>query len=138
MTTGRLLLTFLAAFVFAFGSDFLVHSVWMAPDYKSTASLWRPESEMMARFPAMLGAHVLIAAIAVLLWARGFVNRGSLANGLVFGLLLGLFSQANTLITWVVTPLPGPMAVKWFTAGTLQGVGLGLVIALVARPRPAA
>jgi hypothetical protein len=48
---------------------------------------------------------------------------------------MGLFTQANTLITYAVQPLPGGIAVKWFVSGAVQGVLLGLLVHCVYKPK---
>ncbi len=46
MNTQRLFIAIITGFVFIFATDFVIHAVWLDSDYKATASLWRPESEM--------------------------------------------------------------------------------------------
>ena len=58
----------------------------------------------------------------------GFAGR-SLATGVFFGLFMGLAQQVWAIAFFVVTPLPGMLAAKWFFSGLLQAVGLGLVMA---------
>ena len=43
---------------------------------------------------------------------------------------------AATLITYAVQPLPAEIAVKWFIAGVVQGVLMGLLVHLVYKPKP--
>jgi len=83
MNIKRLLLAILVAFIFIFATDFLIHAVWLMPDYNATKELWRPEAEMNARFPWMLTAQLLVAIAFVIIWARGFAARGS--TGLACG-----------------------------------------------------
>ena len=54
MNPKSLLITILVAFVTVFATDFLIHQLWLGSTYKATASLWRPEAEMMAKMPSML------------------------------------------------------------------------------------
>lgn len=61
MNIGRLILAIFAGFIYIFASDYVVHAIWLAPDYKAFASLWRTEFGMQARFPLMLGAQLLCA-----------------------------------------------------------------------------
>ena len=49
---------------------------------------------------------------------------------------MGLFSQATTLITYAVQPFPASLAVKWFLAGVVQGVLMGLLVFFVYKPKP--
>lgn len=134
MNIKRLILAIVVAFVFIFTTDFLIHAVWLTPDYHATRELWRPESEMNARFPWMLIAQLLVAIVFVTIWALGFAARGG--TGLVcgYGLLIGLIVQATTIITYVVSPLPPGIALKWFASGIVQSILLGLLVGLVYKP----
>ncbi len=134
MNTKRLIIAILTGFVFLFGSDFLIHGLWLRSDYMATASLWRTEAEMNARFAWMLSGQLLMAATFVVLWATGFAGRGGVKCACVYGLFMGLFSQATTLITYVVTPLPGEIALKWFFSGLAQAVALGCVSFFIYKP----
>ena len=51
---------------------------------------------------------------------------------------MGLFSQANTLITYAVQPIPPGLAMKWFVSGAAQGVVLGMLVFLVYKPKDGA
>lgn len=130
MNMKRLLLGIIAAFVVIFGTDFLIHGWWLEPDYQATKSLWRPENEMHTHFFWMLFAQFLCAATFVIIWAKGFAGRG-VATGITFGLLMGLFQQIWAIIDYVVMPIPGSLATKWFLSGLVQAVLLGIVTACI-------
>jgi hypothetical protein len=134
MNSKRLILAIFTAFAFLFGSNFLIHGHWLRPDYMATATLWRTEAEMNARFAWMLSGQLLMAAVFVVLWATGFAGRGGVKCACVYGLFMGLFSQATTLITYVVTPLPGEIALKWFFSGLAQAVVLGCISFFIYKP----
>lgn len=51
MNYPRLVLAIIVGYIFCFASDFAVHGWWTLPDYKATASLWRPNAEMQAHMP---------------------------------------------------------------------------------------
>jgi len=136
MNTKRLIIAILTGFVFLFGSDFLIHGLWLRSDYMATASLWRTEAEMNARFAWMLSGQLLMAATFVVLWATGFAGRGGVKCACVYGLFMGLFSQATTLITYVVSPLPGEIPLKWFFSGLAQAVVLGCISFFIYKPSP--
>ncbi len=134
MNIQRLLLTVVVAFVFIFATDFAIHAIWLKPAYEATKELWRSEAEMGARFPWMLGAQLLVAIVFVTIWALGFAERGGLGLALGYGLLIGVIVQATTIITYVVSPLPADIAVKWIASGLLQSMLLGLIVGLVYKP----
>lgn len=137
MNGKRLSIAIVVAFIFIFATDFLIHAVWLGPDYKATAQLWRPEAEMNTRFPWMLGAQLLAAITFVLIWAMGFAARGTVALACAYGLLIGLAVQVTTMITYVVTPLPPELALKWFFSGLVQSIVLGVITSFVYRPEGA-
>jgi hypothetical protein len=47
---------------------------------------------------------------------------------------MGLFSGAWALIMYVVVPMPGSIAAKWFFAGVAQTILLGLVTFWLYKP----
>ena len=138
MNTKRLLPAIVVVFVGIFATDFLIHGVWLKSDYAATASLWRPEAEMQKFMGWLMLGQLLAAITATTLWARGFAEKGSRACAAMFGLFMGLFMQANTLITYAVQPIPSGIAGKWFVAGAVQGVLLGLLMSVAYKPKPSA
>ncbi|MDQ6623479.1 MAG: hypothetical protein M3Y86_08345 [Verrucomicrobiota bacterium] len=136
MNSGRLVLAVLAGFAFIFASDFLIHAVWLAPDYKVTAALWRSESEMQRRFILLLAGQFLCALSFLYIWARTGWRRRTLLNGCAYGFWLGLFQQVGTIVTYVVVPMPWQLALKWFLAGLLQAILFGALASIIYKPRP--
>ena len=134
MTTKRLLLGILAVFVTIFATDFLIHGLWMSPVYKATANLWRPEAEMSSHMGWLMGGQFLAAATFVMIWSKGFSDRSCMKSAVMYGLCMGLFSQAQTLISYAVSPLTPEIVGKWFVAGTLQGAIAGIVVFYVCQP----
>ena len=135
MNTKSLLITIVAAFAVVFFTDFLIHGLWLSSAYHATASLWRPQSEMNGFMPWLSAGQFLAAATFSLLWAVGFAEKAKVTCSLKYGVTMGLFSQANTFITYAVSPLPADIAVKWFIAGVVQGALLGLVVFFVYKPK---
>jgi hypothetical protein len=134
MNMKRLLLAIVAGFIVIFATDWLIHGVWLVPDYEATKPLWRPEADMHARFHWMVLAQVICAVTFVIIWAKGVVG-GSVGNGIAFGLLMGLFQQIWAIVDYVVIPMPGELAAKWFFSGLVQAILLGIVTALAYKPK---
>ena len=135
MNIKRLILAIVVAFVVLWGTDFLIHGIWMMPDYRATQSLWRPEAEMGSYMGWMLCAQLLFVITFVLVWAKGFASsttRISCAIG--YGLLMGLFSGVWAIIMYVVAPMPCSIAAKWFFAGIGQTILLALVTFWIYKP----
>ena len=135
MNIKRLIFAIIAGWVVIFATDFLIHNLWLGPLYQATKPLWRPETEMHTHICWMFFAQFLIVATFVIVWAKGFAGR-SIGAAISFGLLMGVFQQTWAIILFVVMPLPGELAVKWFIGGLVQAVLLGIVTSLVYKPAP--
>jgi hypothetical protein len=135
MNPKRLILAIVAVLVGLFATNYVIHEVWLKNVYQATASLWRTEAEMQKYFPWLLLGQIIWTIAFVTLWAQGFAARGCMRCACLFGLFMGLFNQANTLVTYAVSPLPSDLAVKWFVAGMVQGVLMGVLVALVYKPK---
>ena len=133
MNMKRLLIAIVAGFVFIFATDFVIHGVWLNPDYEATKELWRTEADMQSRFAWMLIAQLLCALTFTVVWAMGFAGR-DMSTAVTFGVLMGLFQQVWVMINYVVVPMPGSIAVKWFVAGMVQAIGLALLVAALYKP----
>ena len=129
MNIKRFALATLAAVVFTFFTDFLIHALWLAPVYK-IAGILRPESEQMARFGWMIAGHLLLGISFVLLWVK-FARSRTVSSGAMFGLLIGLLVQAGTLFLYVSMPLTGRIAASWFVVGLIQPMVLGALVAAI-------
>ncbi|CAN5637666.1 hypothetical protein BH20VER1_BH20VER1_02910 [soil metagenome] len=128
MNTQRFLVAVAVAFVFTFLCDFLIHAIWLDPDYRATSEVWRSEPQMQARFSWMVLAHVLMALAWVVLWVKG-AWRGGLLSGAVFGFWMGVFQHVIVVFVYVTVPMRGDIAAKWIGAGMVQAVLLGVIVA---------
>jgi hypothetical protein len=135
MNIKRLILAIIAGWLLIFAADIVIHHFWLGPDYQATKSIWRPDAEIETRLHWMFIAQFLGVATFVTVWAKGFAG-GSVGTGVVFGLLMGLFQSIWVLADYVMIPMPGDLAIKWFIGGLAQAVLLGIVTALVYKPAP--
>jgi len=133
MNVKRLILAILTGWVVIFATDYLIHELWLGLVYAATKPLWRPESEIPTYICWMFVAQFLIVTTFVTVWAKGFAGR-SIGAAVGFGLLMGVFQQTWAIILFVVMPLPAELAIKWFFAGLVQAVLLGIVTSLVYKP----
>ena len=136
MNPKRLILAIVAVFVGIFVTDFLIHGLWLEQNYADTANLWRTKDEMNKRFGWLLLGQFLVAVTFTMVWAKGFAEKACPVCAVRFGLFMALFSQAHTFIAYAVQPLPGIIPLKWFIAGVIQGVLLGLLVFFVYKPKP--
>src|SRR3954464_2449814 len=102
MNPGRLALAVIGGFLFILGTDFLIHGLWLAPDYKASAELWRAEDETHRRIVIIFIAQFLCALAFLYIWARTGWRRRSVLDGCWFGFWMGLFQQTTTLVVYVI------------------------------------
>ena len=133
MNIPRLILAIIVGYAVLFGTDFLIHNLWMGPDYKATETLWRPEAEMTTHMLWMLGAQFLTVLTLNLLWTR-WAETARLGCAIGFGFLMGAFSGAWAIVSYVILPMPGSIAAKWFFAGIAQCILLSVVAFFVYKP----
>lgn len=137
MNTPRLIFAILAVAVAMFAFDFLFHGMILGQSYKDTADAWRPEDEMMARFPFQILCYFVIAVGFTIVWALGFPREG-VKCGAIYGFLLGFMGTGITLINFVFLPIPDQFKLPWTVSGILSGVVAGIVVALVYKPKASA
>ena len=95
MNPKRLVLAIVAVFIGIAVTDFLIHQVWLKEMYGATASLWRTEGDMQAHLGWIMVGEFLVAVTFTTLWARGFAEHACPTCATMFGLFMGLFSQAH-------------------------------------------
>lgn len=136
MNPKSLVITIAVAFVTVFASDFLIHQVWLGGTYKDTAHLWRPEAEMMAKFPLMLLCQFLVATAFTMIFAACVAEKRCLSWTLKYAACMGVFSAAGQFMMYCVQPLPLGLALKWVLAALVQALVLGFIVHKVYRPAP--
>ena len=117
-------------FVAIWAMDFLFHAIWLKQDYIETASLWRPEAEMLNYMPWMMAFQFALAAITAFIYTRNHEGKG-LWEGVRFGWMLGLFWAISSSAAWVWLPISAALALKWGIGGLATGLVLGIVYSLI-------
>ena len=145
---GKMLFTAFPVFLFLFAAGYLTHHVWLMPIYEQTASLWRPKEEMAQNFSLLLLYYALLSVVISALFCK--LKKAKMEScatneadckiggkncpikcGACFGLTIGLLMGIQCAGSYIWTPIPGELAVKWLVADVLQGVGIGIMLALI-------
>ena len=135
MNPKRVVLAIIAVFVVVWVADFLVHGIWLQGDYRASANVWRDPAGMRAHMVWLTLAQVQWSVTFVLIWAKGFAERPCIFRTLIYGFLMGLFFQTNTLVLYAVQPLPGLLMAKWFGANVAEAMLAAVVAFLVYKPK---
>jgi len=135
MKNKRCLLASLAVFVVIGVLEMVIHGGLLKGIYQQTASVWRPEAEMMKMMWIMWVGYLIMAPLFTYLFSKGVEEgKGMVGQGLRFGLLIGIFIGAPMSLGWyVVLPIPGILAFYWFAAGLVESLAAGLTVGLIYR-----
>jgi hypothetical protein len=126
----KFLISFVALFVVCMGGGFVVHGLWLAPDYLLLVpAVMRPEAEANALMPYMLSADVMMAASMAWIYRVGRKDGDWIGQGLRFGLAIALVSSVPFFFIYhTVAQFPLDLMVKQ----CVGGMGVALVAGLTA------
>jgi hypothetical protein len=133
MNMKRWLYASAAAFVVLAVLEFVVNGVLLAGIYMQTASVWRPEAEMVSLSWLFWLAYLVFAPVFTLIYSQGFEsNKQGIGQGLRFGIYVGLLTAIPMNLIWyVVLPIPASLAVYWAIAGMVEMTAMGITVGLI-------
>lgn len=139
MNKGRLIVTGIILSIVYLAMEYFTHQRVFAEIYQQTATIWRPEAEMMTMSWMMWLGEVIFAFMFGVVFAAGYDRiRGGFGQGFRFGFYMALLLGPITGLVWyVVLPIPSQLAIGWSVATFVQMWILGMVAGLVYRPKRA-
>jgi len=135
MNWQKFFFAFIAAFVFMFLWGWLFNQVFMKDIYAQTASLWRPQAEMMSRFPWLVIGQLILVGAFVLIFASGFADGGALA-GIKLGIMLEVLALGARLMMYTVQPFPGKLIGYWTLGGLIEMIVTGAIVGAIYQSPP--
>jgi hypothetical protein len=138
MNWTKFLIAFIAAFIFLFAYDWVLHGILLQKNYLETAILWRTEADFKTHFPLLILGQVVIVFFFTLIFVRGFGSGGGAAGGFRYGILFGLLHIGANLIRYAVEPLTSTLLVKWSIGGLIEFAIAGLIVGALYKPGAAA
>lgn len=139
MAMKKTVLAILACFVLLSAGGYLIHDVWLAEAYLDTISVWRPQESMLSHLWAVYVANLILAGAGVLIYVRGIESKPWLGQGIRFGILLAAVTAVpQSLVQWVVLPIPYRLALEWIAGEGVLAVLVGVLAAAICRPEPEA
>ena len=136
----KLWVTFIVVFIVYFILDWLVNGVLLHSTYmaENVAKIMRPEAEVNSNMWMIVISDLVYTFFFTFIFSKGFENKGWM-EGLRYGLYVGLMvSLPMAYITYAVQPIPYSLALQWFIYGTLQNIIIGIVAALLYKPKATA
>lgn len=134
MGIKRIVSAIVACFVLLSAGRYLIHGVWLADAYLETIAVWRVQEGAFGHLGFLYIANLIEAAAAVLIYVRGVEARLWLGQGLRFGILLALVAAVpQSIIAWVVLPVPYRLAAQWIVGEGVLAILVGVLAAAICR-----
>lgn len=133
MNMKRFVIACGAVFIFIFVYEWLFHGVLLRELYAQMPTLWRAQAEMRGYFHWLVIGQLWLAVLFCLIFVKGYENKG-LAEGVRYGLLIGLLFIGPDMIFYAVQPLPAKLIVDWSIGGLLEMIIGGAIVAAIYRP----
>jgi len=130
----KLVLAIVAAYIVLMATGYVVHDVWLMPDYNAIPASHRDAAGIQHRFWAMAVGQFFFAAMFAYIYTRGRETKPWLAQGIRYGIVMSFMTVIPySLGEYVIYLIPHSLAVKWMIAGTIQLIITGLVVAGICR-----
>ena len=109
------------------------HGFLLRGIYEATAAIWRPYADMARLTPYGWVSTLITSFILVYIYHKGYEGKGSaLAEGLRFGLIIGLFTAIPMSVwSYITIPMPLRLSCYWFCIGMLDMLVAGALIGLI-------
>ena len=138
MNYSRIALAGLGATVAYFAIGFLLLALLpLADEIRQFSAVYRPPESMQRVAPVGMVALLLSMMALAALYALAFRPGPSVAQGVRFGFLVGVFAAGSFVLhNYVSLNIGLRLALLQAVAYFVQWVGSGIVIALIYRPAP--
>lgn len=128
----KLALAIFATYVILMATNYVVHSIWLMPDYDAIPMSHRDILSIQHRFWAMLLGQFFFSAMFAYIYTRGRENKPWIEQGIKYAILVGCLTVVPTALSeYVVYVIPYRLAIKWMVAGGVQMLIAGLVVAWI-------
>jgi hypothetical protein len=140
MNKQKFWIAFIVIFIVLEVTNFLIHGTLLSSSYQSEGikEIFRNMEEMESKMWIMWLTDLIWAFFFTFIFVKGYENKG-LIEGVKYGIYMGIFvSLVFSYQSYVVYPLPYSLVFQWFLFGLIQCILLGIVAALIYKPKPAA
>ncbi len=134
MNKEKFILSCVSVFAFIFLFDWIFHDYVIDDLFEDSASLWRPDSEVLSYLLWSIFGKILLSVLFCLIFLHGYENKG-LGEGIRYGLLIGLLLTAPLFMFFSMQPIPANLFIAWLIGGVIEIVIAGMILAAIYRPQ---
>jgi len=128
MDMKKFLFAAVAAFVFVFLYEFLVHGYLMMDIYKQTESVWRPQAE--ANMGIMLLSQFLFGVAVAFFYPIVGLDTDC-KKAIPFGIGLGLVMAMPQIATYNYLPIPLTLSLLWAVIVFIKALGCSFIVSKI-------
>jgi hypothetical protein len=132
MSTARIFVAMIVAFILMAGLGTLIHAFLIAADYNTVPQLYRDTAH--TPFYLIFVAYAAFAIGFVWIYAKGVEDGPPVMQGLRFGFLAWLFAKLpGFVIAYATQPLPSIVLLKQLGYELIATLIIGVVVAMIVR-----
>lgn len=136
MNTKLYVVASLAVFVMLAALSGLLHGVVLSDLYEFTKGVWRSDASKEIFEPLLYFNYFVVSFVFVFLFTRCYRNKGW-AEGVRYGLFFGVvMASSGAVEKFVMIDIPASLSLGWFMGTLFTYMILGLLTALIYRPKP--
>lgn len=138
MNCKKFLIAFLLVFIAYFVTNMLIHGVILEKTYMKPElqNAFRPESEMNKLFWVRIITMLVFSFFFTFIFVKGYEQKGVM-EGVRYGIYITLFYFFVTSFDqFIIYPITYCVVWYWIAAGFAQAVIMGIIAALVYKPKP--
>ncbi len=137
MNYGRLVLAAVVATLVDACYGFAVYGLLLASDFGRYPGVYRTSEAGQAYLPLMFAGLFVAMLVATAIYAKGYEGGSGAAEGLRFGVMLGIFVLfAFSGVNYAILNIGRRLALYAGIAGLIEWTIIGVVIGLVYKPAP--
>lgn len=139
MNWKKFWLTALLVYLAYLATMFIIHSLilggyYMRPDVQTA---FRPEAEMSQYSWVRFVTMAVYAFFFTFIFAKGYERKGVM-EGFRYGIYMAIFTFfVSSFEQFIIYPIPYAVVWYWIAAGLIQSVLMGIIAALVYKPKGA-
>jgi len=117
-------------------TNYFIHEVWLSSLYQQTAQFWR-SAEAIQHWAWMMWVGSLVWSWAfVWIYSKGISTSNPWGQAFRYAWGIILLSQIpQWAMTWVVSPYPAELVIKWAFVGAIQAMLCAYVMTWTFKPQ---
>ena len=131
----RILAASVAATVVDAVYGFIVYGNLLTPQFAAYPGVYRPQNAQGAYMPILFGGIFIAMLAAAFIYAKGYEGGNGAAEGLRFGIVLGLVGTGySAIVSYAILNIGSRLGASMMWASLVEWIIAGVVIGLVYRP----